>query len=356
MFHAGERLSTPTPPSFYCSISWQLMRDPVCASDGHTYERNEVARWLASNSTSPTTGKPLAHKALVRNHALRNAIEEHLQMCVANGNDARAAELLAQAREPLGEFLDESKALVESMQNEVEQREAARSRWEAAALQQERLLTTKSLLEEEIREELEQTRTTAATAYARLRAELDRTRAKADELLQAARAEADERLQSMQMVYAQADALRQAEHARHHARTQERYEEELAIRSALRRELHDLELASCWHRQETLAAARDVREQKLKLEEALRGRRAAEAEAVEASWMLRWTDAAAKESGMDEAPATNLAARGAVADHESPSESPDQIATHVTDLIFKLWAAVLLVSCAIHLLWYLPLL
>ena len=30
------------PPSFFCPISFELMQDPVCTVDGHTYERAEI--------------------------------------------------------------------------------------------------------------------------------------------------------------------------------------------------------------------------------------------------------------------------------------------------------------------------
>ncbi len=35
----------------------EIMRDPVIAADGHTYERVEIESWFANNRTSPTVWK-----------------------------------------------------------------------------------------------------------------------------------------------------------------------------------------------------------------------------------------------------------------------------------------------------------
>ena len=70
-------MAAPEPPSsFFCPISQSPMRDPVTCADGHSYEKAEIERWLASHNTSPITGAVLASTTLTRNHALRNSIEE----------------------------------------------------------------------------------------------------------------------------------------------------------------------------------------------------------------------------------------------------------------------------------------
>lgn len=65
------------PPSFYCPISQQVMHDPVVLSDGHTYERRHIERWLQEHTTSPVSNEELPQKAMFPNHALRNAISEY---------------------------------------------------------------------------------------------------------------------------------------------------------------------------------------------------------------------------------------------------------------------------------------
>jgi hypothetical protein len=68
------------PASFSCPISQEVMRDPVTLSDGHSYERRAIERWLLSgHSTSPMTGALLQDTTVVPNHALRNSILEHFQ-------------------------------------------------------------------------------------------------------------------------------------------------------------------------------------------------------------------------------------------------------------------------------------
>jgi hypothetical protein len=67
------------PPSFYCPISQQCMHDPVVLSDGHTYERHYIERWLEQHNTSPVSGLELPQRCVFPNHALRNAIEEYFR-------------------------------------------------------------------------------------------------------------------------------------------------------------------------------------------------------------------------------------------------------------------------------------
>ncbi|KAL8468305.1 hypothetical protein ACS0TY_031515 [Phlomoides rotata] len=71
------------PKDFCCSISLDLMQDPVIVSTGQTYDRASILRWLEEgHCTCPKTGQMLVHTRLVPNRALRNLI---LQWCVANG-------------------------------------------------------------------------------------------------------------------------------------------------------------------------------------------------------------------------------------------------------------------------------
>jgi TPR repeat protein len=48
----------------------------VFAADGHTYERKEITRWLASNNTSPKTNLPLETKTLFPNISAKQQIGE----------------------------------------------------------------------------------------------------------------------------------------------------------------------------------------------------------------------------------------------------------------------------------------
>jgi hypothetical protein len=59
---AGPSQPAPTPAAppheFLCSITRELMADPVVLYDsGHTYERTAIERWLSMHSTDPVTGE-----------------------------------------------------------------------------------------------------------------------------------------------------------------------------------------------------------------------------------------------------------------------------------------------------------
>ena len=63
-------------PDFVCPISHSLMRDPVVAADGHSYERREIEKWFAGgHGKSPMTGAQLANMTLIPSHTVRKAIE-----------------------------------------------------------------------------------------------------------------------------------------------------------------------------------------------------------------------------------------------------------------------------------------
>ncbi|KAL7529870.1 hypothetical protein ACHAXR_007027 [Thalassiosira sp. AJA248-18] len=57
-----------------CPITGLPMVEPVVASDGHTYERYAIARWLQTSNRSPLTGEVLAHPELVPNYLLLSSL------------------------------------------------------------------------------------------------------------------------------------------------------------------------------------------------------------------------------------------------------------------------------------------
>ena len=69
---AGQELRD----EFTCPITRQLMRVPVIAADGHTYDRAAIERWLANHENSPKTGEALEHRLLVPNHNLKRLIDD----------------------------------------------------------------------------------------------------------------------------------------------------------------------------------------------------------------------------------------------------------------------------------------
>lgn len=71
------------PSWFLCSITQDIMVDPVSTIDGQTYERAAIAMWFENNQTSPNTNEVLEDNTLIPNYALKSAIEEY------NKNKAR---------------------------------------------------------------------------------------------------------------------------------------------------------------------------------------------------------------------------------------------------------------------------
>ncbi len=66
------------PAKYLCSITGQIMIDPVMAGDGYTYEREAIEQWLQTHDTSPRTNEKLDHKKLTANHDKRSDILDFL--------------------------------------------------------------------------------------------------------------------------------------------------------------------------------------------------------------------------------------------------------------------------------------
>lgn len=65
--------------NFICSITHEIMTDPVITSDGHTYERSAIEKWLNYNIHSPMTREIITKDSIVPNIALRDIINKHLK-------------------------------------------------------------------------------------------------------------------------------------------------------------------------------------------------------------------------------------------------------------------------------------
>jgi hypothetical protein len=70
-----------------CPITQDILEEPVILSDGHTYEKESIMRWLQNHSTSPMTNLPLAHKNWTRNHALERIIQAYKDGALEGTND-----------------------------------------------------------------------------------------------------------------------------------------------------------------------------------------------------------------------------------------------------------------------------
>merc|ERR1711977_810391 len=74
---AREKVVKRLPSAFFCPITKEVMKYPVIAADGHTYEREAIKKWLHEHKTSPTTNLVLRHTHVIPNHSLKSAIQEY---------------------------------------------------------------------------------------------------------------------------------------------------------------------------------------------------------------------------------------------------------------------------------------
>ncbi|OAY43001.1 E3 ubiquitin-protein ligase PUB24 [Manihot esculenta] len=78
------------PQYFICPISLQIMRDPVTAITGITYDRESIEHWLFTNKNTicPVTKQPLPEDSdLTPNHNLRRLIQAWCIENASNGVD-----------------------------------------------------------------------------------------------------------------------------------------------------------------------------------------------------------------------------------------------------------------------------
>ena len=60
----------------------------MIAPDGHTYEKEEIVKWLKKNGTSPMTGMPIKRKFIINNHLVRKAIDRYKEKLVHKALDS----------------------------------------------------------------------------------------------------------------------------------------------------------------------------------------------------------------------------------------------------------------------------
>uniref|UniRef100_A0A3Q2R1U3 WD repeat, SAM and U-box domain-containing protein 1 n=1 Tax=Fundulus heteroclitus TaxID=8078 RepID=A0A3Q2R1U3_FUNHE len=71
----AEQSGSEAPDEFLCPISRELMKDPVIAADGYSYERESIESWIRGKTkTSPMTNLPLQTTLLTPNRSLKMAI------------------------------------------------------------------------------------------------------------------------------------------------------------------------------------------------------------------------------------------------------------------------------------------
>ncbi|KAM6129924.1 WD repeat, SAM and U-box domain-containing protein 1 isoform 3-T3 [Pterocles gutturalis] len=70
----------PIPDELLCPITRELMKDPVIAADGYSYEKEAIENWISKNRrSSPMTNLPLPSIMLTPNRTLKMAISRWLE-------------------------------------------------------------------------------------------------------------------------------------------------------------------------------------------------------------------------------------------------------------------------------------
>ncbi|KAJ0253769.1 U-box domain-containing protein 32 [Hirschfeldia incana] len=77
-YNSNQKQPPRKPPSHYlCPIFREVMKDPLIAADGFTYEAEAIREWLANgHDTSPMTNLTMEDCNLIPNHALHLAIQD----------------------------------------------------------------------------------------------------------------------------------------------------------------------------------------------------------------------------------------------------------------------------------------
>ncbi|KAL9657193.1 hypothetical protein ABK040_011415 [Willaertia magna] len=111
---------------YICSISQQLMIDPVIIETGHTFERSSIEEWLKSKNTCPITRIELKIKLLTPNFGLKSTINENIEKFIKKiikhvtiwSNDINLIDLIS---ELINESLDLIKNTINfnNLQNEL---------------------------------------------------------------------------------------------------------------------------------------------------------------------------------------------------------------------------------------------
>ncbi|XP_031569217.1 uncharacterized protein LOC116303758 isoform X3 [Actinia tenebrosa] len=76
---ASVAFGAEVPFEFICPISNEIMKRPVSASDGYTYDRRAIKSWFRQNRTSPMTNEPITDFTLRANEHLEARIKEFVR-------------------------------------------------------------------------------------------------------------------------------------------------------------------------------------------------------------------------------------------------------------------------------------
>ena len=75
------------PDEFKCPISKCIMKNPVLISDGYTYEREYLERYINEKQFSPISNSPLIFPYIIPNWNLRKLIVSYIEKCPIIDNE-----------------------------------------------------------------------------------------------------------------------------------------------------------------------------------------------------------------------------------------------------------------------------
>ncbi len=89
------------PDAFICPITGSIMSEPVSDSDGNTFEKEAVIKWITQHGNSPITRNPMTIDNLVPNRALKDLISNYLGMNQITATPPVSGEVEQVERDPV---------------------------------------------------------------------------------------------------------------------------------------------------------------------------------------------------------------------------------------------------------------
>ena len=78
-YNENEGKVEEIPDEYLCPITKRIMKDPVIAFDGHSYERKAIEDYLRDNNKSPITGENAEYVIVFPNHKLKANIQKYIE-------------------------------------------------------------------------------------------------------------------------------------------------------------------------------------------------------------------------------------------------------------------------------------
>ncbi len=74
-----KSISDNIPNEYICPITCDIMTEPVILTDGHTYEKKAITKWLETHNTSPLTKEIVNKEIIIPCYSLRSLIQDFIE-------------------------------------------------------------------------------------------------------------------------------------------------------------------------------------------------------------------------------------------------------------------------------------